>query len=249
LAKENAKQKFVLSIAGFDPSGGAGLLQDLGAFRSAGLPGKAVATCLTAQSDLRFERLDWTAEDMLLEQLKVILKDYEIVAAKIGLINSDTQLPKVLELLRNQSQDKNIPVAIDPILKASRGFEFNSAETYVKTLSANSSSNFLLTPNYQEALELFGNKEALSSASESFPILVKSWPSETDIGDRLFQNSEIIDFNDSKARTGSGCPKHGSGCFLSAAIAAHLGNGDQLTEAITKAKGLFDSTFLNPASA
>ena len=225
----------VLTIAGHDPSAGAGLSADLKTFEAHGAYGMSVCSAITVQNDRVFKKVRWLSESEILEQLEVLLQGHTFVSAKIGLIENGRMLGKLIRLLRQRQP--GIQVVVDPVLKASAGFKFQeagAARTYVDDLKGIA----LLTPNREEIGPLTGTKNPEKAALElslSFPVLLKGGHDARRMGwDLLFVNGrKTAEFQPSKiAEVG----KHGSGCVLSAALAANLGKGKNLVTACKEAK-------------
>ncbi|MFT7588357.1 MAG: hydroxymethylpyrimidine/phosphomethylpyrimidine kinase, partial [Limisphaerales bacterium] len=116
----NSDALTVMTVAGFDPSGGAGLLADIKTFESEGLLGLAVQTALTVQNDISFESCRWEPEESIIDQVEILLKRFKPAAVKIGIIEGIAQIHSLLDLL-----PEDIPIVWDPVLKASAGFEFH----------------------------------------------------------------------------------------------------------------------------
>ena len=114
---------YVLSIAGFDPSGGAGILADIKTMEALQVQGFGVATSLTYQNENAFLGLHWISLERIIAQLKPLISIYPISVVKIGLIESPTVLQGLLNYLK-----ENLPsvrIVWDPILRASAGFDFH----------------------------------------------------------------------------------------------------------------------------
>src|SRR3954465_4317634 len=120
------KQKpYVLSIAGFDPSAGAGVLADIKTCENNGVYGFGVVSALTWQNDTSFEKVEWIDCYKIIQQVGILLRRFDIKYIKIGLIESVQVLNQLISFLKLRIKD---PVIIyDPILKASAGFVFHQA--------------------------------------------------------------------------------------------------------------------------
>jgi hydroxymethylpyrimidine/phosphomethylpyrimidine kinase len=77
-------RKYTLSIAGFDPSAGAGILADIKTFEQCGVYGLGVCTAVTIQNDVEFEKVDWLSAESILSQIKILLKRFKVEVEKIG---------------------------------------------------------------------------------------------------------------------------------------------------------------------
>ncbi len=213
---------YVLTIAGFDPCGGAGVLADIKTFEQHKTLGLAVNTCLTFQTENEFFGIDWFTLNQLENQLMPLLKKYPVSAIKIGLIQK-TQLLFLLAVL-----PKSIPIIWDPILKASAGFDFINGFT-PQNIKDVLSQVFLITPNLLEfeLLKLNLNKQT--------NVLLKGGHQENHKHDILidaFGNEQLIE----GVKFTKPYQKHGTGCVLSSAIAANLSLGFSTLESCTLAK-------------
>jgi len=239
----DGKTKYVLSIAGFDPSAGAGILADIKTLTAHKVYGLGVVSALTFQNDAEFDKVRWVEIEDILNQIKVLQRRFSFPLVKIGLTENLSVLQEVITLLK--SADPNVQIIFDPIIRATAGFQFHSAfdrQSLLKILD----DVFLITPNVEEAIFLTGIKVPLQAAqmlSEFCNVLLKGGHSQNEKGiDYLFlnkqlnpcriekQNPDYLDFY----------PKHGSGCVLSAAIAANLAQGKDLHSACQNAKNYIE---------
>ncbi|MBZ9729895.1 hydroxymethylpyrimidine/phosphomethylpyrimidine kinase [Salegentibacter sp. JZCK2] len=227
---------FVLSIAGFDPSGGAGLLADVKTFEMLGCYGLAVNTANTIQNDKKFEACHWTSEVIIFQQLELLLESFPVGIAKIGIVENLQVLTKVIDKLLVINQ--NIKIIWDPVLKSSSGFSFQEPHEFQKNLESVMERVFLVTPNFEE-LQVFypelNMEETIRKISSQTNLYLKGGHRPEFIGlDELFTTEgECLSFKPNR----TGCSeKHGSGCVVSSALAAHLALGDSLPEAARKAK-------------
>lgn len=233
-------RSFVLTFAGHDPSAGAGLTADLKTFEQNEVYGLSICTALTVQTDIHFEKINWVNLSSIFDQVLLVRNRFPLKAIKIGLIEN----LEVLEFITSP-MFREFPIVFDPVLKASAGFEFhNDLELeklygYLKHLT-------LITPNREEMLRLVPNvtiEEAAQQLSQYCAVLLKGGHHQERLGeDELWQNGEkIATF---KARQIAKTGKHGSGCVLSAAIAANLAKGQNLVDACQSAKE-YTEQFLN----
>ncbi len=224
----------VHTIAGFDPSAGAGILADIKAFEHCKVYGQAVCTALTIQNEDSFEKPNWLPWESIESQLQIISRVRDFSYVKIGLVESPSTLEKIFKWLR-----KKYPKAFilwDPILKASSGFEFHkqNAVTWQKLFSyAN-----LITPNLPEA-EFLG----ISKGSSKTAVLVKGGHSKKNEDLLFLPNSPApITFPFKRIK---GVERHGSGCTLSALILANFAKYNDLEKAICRAKKSMQKIFEN----
>jgi len=225
---------YALSIAGFDPSGGAGLLADCKTMEANGVYGLGVCTALTVQNDVQFEQVSWVPAATILDQARLLFARFPISCVKIGLFESLGQLPELLEWLR--SQQTQMKIIWDPVLKASAGYEFHGKPS-LDLVQQVCEQLVLLTPNRPEMLRLWpaaSAEEAAVAVSAFCPVLLKGGHAEGAVAtDVLFVNGEQHAFTVPRLPHGE---KHGSGCVLSAAIVAGLAKGYSLVEACREAK-------------
>lgn len=226
---------YVLTIAGFDPCGGAGILADVKTAEFNGCMGMAVITANTVQTEDAFFSIGWVDEVQILNQLETLLQKYSFKAVKIGIVESFEVLQKILLLVRKYQPD--VFIVWDTVLAASTGFDFVANIQHETLITVLKSVN-LITPNAKEVLRLTANVDELESAkwlSQYTSVLLKGGHRETKLGvDTLFINDEIIELLPIKKEDVT--PKHGSGCMLSSAIAAQMALGKLISEACELAK-------------
>ena len=226
---------FVLTIAGFDPSAGAGVLADVKTFEQLKTYGIAIPTAYTIQTENQFIDLDWVAIEKVLFQIELFLNEYEIKAIKIGIVSSLSDLKLIIQKIRNI--DGKVPIIWDTVLKSTTEFSFLEIENQ-KDLEYILQSIQLITPNHDEVLRLIPNtisvEENLNYLRNHTAVLWKGGHNNESKGTDVLltpNNESIIH------PTLDNCSeKHGSGCVLSSAIAAYLSLGENLEEACRKAK-------------
>ncbi len=231
----SASRKYVLSIAGFDPSGGAGVLADIKTFESNKVNGLGVISANTFQNDKEFTRVDWIPKEKIIEQISILQKRFEFEYVKIGLIENLETLFQIIEHCKLQTA--HCKLIWDPILKASAGFEFHK-EINKTLLEKIGKEIYLITPNVPEGLFLGSSKDANENAkhlSKFCNVFLKGGHAENKIGyDTLFlKEGKQFPF---RPKVKGIFPKHGSGCVLSSAITANLAKGENLHRACLKAK-------------
>lgn len=225
----NSEQNIVLSIAGFDPCGGAGVLADVQTLQQCKVQGMAVITALTAQHEDHVNQVNWQGFDEIKIQLDTLFEKYDFHVVKIGIVQDLDTLDQILDLLLAHQAD--IKVIWDPILQSSSGFDFLK-DLNVVQLTKVLSKLFLITPNLPEYEHL---QQALDGQSISTNVLLKGGHAEgDDTSDRLI----LLDGTESQisGHRVKGKSKHGTGCVLSSAIAAGLSKGMKLKTACTFGK-------------
>lgn len=249
---EEALQRFiqlktptVMSIAGFDPSSGAGITADLKTFESCEAYGLGVCSAITFQNQDEYEGTRWTSVKDILSQCELQFNKYQPQYIKIGLIENFEVLDTITRYLCERIPD--IRIIWDPILKASAGFQFHHCEKEENHQKLNDILNrlYLITPNTGELHRLFGtdNPQALCEISRrhQLNILWKGGHNDEQLSiDRLISPGESWEF---PVRRGK-YEKHGTGCVLSAAITAIIAGGLPLYQACSKAQ-LYVSRFMD----
>ena len=236
------KRKFIMSIAGFDPSGGAGVLADIKTFEAHKLYGLGITSAITFQNDDEFSGVNWVGLNDIERQIELQLKKFKVEGLKIGLIENLDILEALVSRLRERLP--KITIVWDPILKASAGFEFHKAIDSVK-LEKILSKITLVTPNWTEASILSNDKDSKAGAleiSKHCMVYLKGGHNDTDKGkDYLFDKGKENSFRPKKLIQ---TEKHGSGCVLSSALLSNIVKGFPLIKACLRAKD-YTAHFLN----
>ena len=237
--------RIALSIAGSDPTGGAGLQADLQVFRALGVHGAGVVTALTVQDTARVHQVLPVFPNVVLDQLRVLLADLRPHAVKIGMLATD-DVARNVELglgALDATGAAPVPIVIDPVLAASDGTQLleRRARGSLERLIGRAA---LVTPNLPEAETLTGcdvsSREgveaagcALVSSLGAGAALVTGGHREGPPDDLLVVreggSQSLLWLEGKRVETG---PVHGTGCALSSAIAAHLARGDDLPTAV-----------------
>lgn len=229
------KRPFALTIAGFDPSGGAGLLADIKTFEANQIYGLGVCTALTVQHENRFDSVQWVDNELIIEQAKLLFEKYSIQYVKIGLVKSLEDLSKIITALL--SWNPEVIIIWDPILKASAGFNFHD-EINSSLLKTILKQIYVLTPNLPEANLLVNDstnteQKALILAKNCAVFLKGGHGDLDESKDVLFYQNQRFEYFAKRIEQGE---KHGSGCVLSSAITANLAKGLPLKKACEEAK-------------
>jgi hydroxymethylpyrimidine/phosphomethylpyrimidine kinase len=222
-----------LTIAGSDPSGGAGIQADLKTFHQFGVYGEAVVTLVTVQNTRGVRRVEVLAAELVLEQIRAVLEDIPPQAAKLGALGNPAMATAVFKLLENSG----FPVVVDPVMISKQG-----ACLWEGPMPAIRS--YLITPNLQEATVLAGfpvdNLESMRRAARKLVeggagnVLIKGGHLSGEAVDLLYTAAgEFHEFPAPRIETPH---THGTGCTLSAAITAELAKGTPLETAVGRAK-------------
>lgn len=229
-----SERPFVISVAGFDPSGGAGLLSDAKTFEQVGVQGLGVCSAITVQTAELFERVHWVATTIIKEQLALLLQQYPVRFLKVGIVESFEVLHELLMYLERSFP--HVKVIWDPVIKSTTGFAFHAAIDKTSFLEC-CRHIYLITPNADEAKELMNETDAVTAAMQLqllTNVLLKSCKlQDGSIGDLLLAYGERHEL---RASLLNGYAKHGSGCVLSSAITANLALDNDLYQSCRLAK-------------
>ena len=231
---------YCLTIAGFDPTAGAGVLADIKTFESFGVYGMGIITSNTFQTENEFVDVKWIDVNDILNQMELLMKKYDFKAMKIGLIKDYDTLQKVIRFAKRLSP--NIHIVWDPILKSSSGFNFHSEQSLQLRYLVDYCS--LITPNWNEFQTLWNVDPAkFSTVETTSSILLKGGHRKEKNGcDVLYSAGQSIEI---PGNSFHGKSKHGTGCVLSAAIAANLAKGANLLDSCTIAKSYVEKFILS----
>jgi hydroxymethylpyrimidine/phosphomethylpyrimidine kinase len=235
----NTTPPILLSIAGFDPSCGAGTAADLKTFAAHGCYGVAAITALTVQNTQGVEDVQNTPSATLRAQLEVLAKDSEIAAVKIGMLGNRGNAAVVAEFL---DAHKFAHVVHDPVMKSCTGTELLDAAGVKFIVTELLKRSSVITPNVPEAEVLTGmtikdvaDMEAVAGKLVEMgarAVIVKGGHMERAV-DVLFDGAQITQLAGDRPKEET---LHGTGCTFAAAIAAQLASGRSLIEAATLAK-------------
>lgn len=229
-----------LTIAGSDPSGGAGIQADLKTFHQFNVYGEAAITLITVQNTRGVERIEYLPADLVTAQVRAVIDDIPPAAAKTGALGTR----QTIDALADLAAQFRFPLVVDPVLRSKNGAPLLSPDA-IETLKARLLPRaFLLVPNLQEAAMLTGldvhDLPTMRAAAEQLAaqgpraVLVKGGHLTEDATDVLFYQNEWLELWGPRIDTRH---THGTGCTYSAAITALLALGHDLPSAVTKAKG------------
>jgi len=229
-----------LTIAGSDPSGGAGIQADLRTFAAFGVHGASVVTALTAQDTRRVRAIAEVTPAFVAQQLDAVLDDFEVRAAKTGMLHR----APVIDVVVARLHTRPLPhLVVDPVMVATSGDPLLEPEGIAALRERLLPLATLVTPNLHEAEVLTGRavttvaemREAARAlvALGARAALVKGGHLAGDAVDVLYDGRG---FRELGAPRQEGRRLHGTGCVLSAAITAGLARGSDLAEAVAEAK-------------
>lgn len=232
----------ILSIAGSDPSGGAGIQADLKSIAALGGFGMAVVTALTAQNTRGVTGVHVVPPSFVRQQLDTLADDVRIDAVKVGMLGSAELVTVVQEFITEKIR---VPVVIDPVMVSTSGSPLLDDDA-VSAMCDFLPTGLVITPNLPEAAALAdelgldceaGHDELAIALAKRFDVavLLKGGHLEGQAmcRDVLAHAGEISEFTAERVATDN---THGTGCSLSSAIATLLGQGSDLSSAVHEAK-------------
>jgi len=228
-----------LTIAGSDPSGGAGIQADLKTFHQFQSYGMSVITLLTVQNTQSVEEVRTLEPNFVLQQLKAILSDIPPQAAKTGALGSAENV----DAISMRAKDFQFPLIVDPVMISKHGHSLLNPEAVQVLRKQLLPFAYLSTPNIPEAEQLSernisdvaGMERAAVSISKLGVknVIVKGGHLQDEATDLLYFDKQFMRFPSPKIQTSH---THGTGCVFSAAITAQLSRGMGLTQAVKNAK-------------
>lgn len=244
-------QPVALTIAGSDPSGGAGIQADLKTFHQLGVFGEAAITLITVQNTLGVQRVEVLAADLVEAQITSVLEDIPPQAGKLGALGS----VEIVRAVARLASGFKFPLIVDPVMISKHGAPLLTSDAIHTMLKELVPHAYLLIPNLPEAAALTGKPvETMDQMKEAARILagygaravlVKGGhspePTSTDV---LFYDGAFTEFPADRLETKN---THGTGCTYSAAITGLLASGLELRRAILQAKRFItDAIRTNP---
>lgn len=232
-----------LTIAGSDPSGGAGIQADLKTFHQFGVYGTSVITLLTVQNTCKVSAVEMVAPQLVLDQLDAVLEDLPVQAAKTGALGDSDVIRAVAERAARFA----FPLVVDPVMISKHGAPLLQDEARATLARELLPQADLVTPNVHEALALAGKKfsgteiprKELEETARAIAglgakaVLIKGGHLVSDATDLLLLDGRFEAYPGRRIDTQH---THGTGCTYSAAITAELAKGEELTKAIAAAK-------------
>lgn len=233
----------VLTVAGFDPSSGAGVTADMKTIAAHGCYGVGCITALTVQSTVAVRRVETVAPGVVTETLEELAGDFDIAAVRIGMLGSAAVAAAVARFLGN----RKIPnVVLDPVLRSSSGAELLDREGLKVLVKELIPLTAVITPNIEEAAELTGfevtNSEQMKQAANRLHamgaagVVITGGHLEKAIDLLSFVSKRSVQqelFKSDRLRSTS---THGTGCAFATAMACHLAMARGLPEAVMLAK-------------
>ena len=230
-----------LTIAGSDCSGGAGIQADIKTFSAHGVFGMSAITAVVAENTCRVAAIEEISPDMIRRQIEAVLEDLPVGAIKLGMLPSAASMEAVSQALHGR---EGMPVVADPVMAATNGgdlMQTGALDTFLRRILP---LCLLLTPNLPEAETILGKPirtpEECRQAARAIQAMGVPWvllkgghlDGET-ADDLLFNGETFFSFPQKRIPTQN---THGTGCTLSAAIAANLALGKPIPQAVEEAK-------------
>lgn len=234
--------RIALTIAGSDSSGGAGIQADLKSFAAQGVFGVSVLTALTAQNTLGVQSVHEVPSEFIAAQIDAVCADFQVHGAKTGMLGSE----KIVRTVALKAQQWDVGnLVVDPVMLAKSGNVLLAADAIHALRAELLPLALIVTPNIPEAGCLCGRhlaaesdedlKDAAREILQMGPryVLIKGGHREGDATDILFDGKNFETFSVPRIETRH---THGTGCTLSAAIAALLAKGQTVPDAVKNAK-------------
>ncbi len=238
--------RVALTIAGSDPSGGAGLQADLKTFASLSVYGLSVATAITVQSTVGVVEAGALSADLVTAQIEAVVGDIEVHAVKTGMLGKAA----IVEAVAAAVKELELPfLVVDPVLASSRGDRLLDDDGVRMLCTELLPLAHVVTPNVPEAEALSGTRigsdEDLKEAARRIHGLgaasvlitgghrLQAADRPPEVIDVLFDGHHFLEFHTARVETPGA---HGTGCTFSAAVAAYLAKGHQLGDAAERAQ-------------
>jgi hydroxymethylpyrimidine/phosphomethylpyrimidine kinase len=228
-----------LTIAGSDPSGGAGIQADLKTFHQFGVYGQAVVTLITVQNTVRVSRVEVLSPDLVLEQIEAVLEDMPPAAAKTGALGS----AEMVAAVARAAERFGFPLVVDPVMISKHGRPLLAPDAVQAVRDLLLPRAAVVTPNIPEAEAFTGchirGAGDMRRAAECIrrygagAVLIKGGHLEGDATDVFYDGAGFRELPAERLVTAH---THGTGCTYSAAITAGLAGGAPLVEAVSRAK-------------
>ncbi|WP_352399714.1 bifunctional hydroxymethylpyrimidine kinase/phosphomethylpyrimidine kinase [Anaerotignum sp.] len=232
--------KHVLTIAGSDTCGGAGIQADLKTFSAQGTYGMSVITAVTVQNTQGVFGCQDITPEIIRGQIDAIYSDILVSAVKIGMVSQIDTIHAIADKLQEYHATN---VVVDPVMISKSGFDLMQPEAKDTLIKRLIPLAFVVTPNLPEAEVITGLKindlPSMELAARVIHqmgaknVLIKGGHLEDDATDLLFDGEKIIALHSDRIETKN---THGTGCTLSSAIAANLAKGKSVEEAVRIAK-------------
>jgi hydroxymethylpyrimidine/phosphomethylpyrimidine kinase len=228
----------VLSIAGSDSGGGAGIQADLKAFAACGVHGMTAITAVTAQNTVGVTAVHPIPPDIIIAQVKAVADDIGVDAVKIGMLGDRPTIEAVAAALSQLPEDT--PVVLDPVMVAESGAVLLDPQARSALVELLVPRATVLTPNLPEARTLVGDDLDATELARKVHALgpkavVVTGGHRDPLTDVFFDGRWLVELHGERHADGAA---HGSGCTHSSVLAARLAHGDEPLEAARAAREL-----------
>ncbi len=224
----------VLSVAGSDPSSGAGIQGDLKTFASLGVHGLTVITALTSQNTSKFFKVFPVEPSAIRSQLKSVLSDFKIDTVKIGMVYNN----QTIKAVHNELKNIKVPIVLDPIFESTTGGKLICNDALADFKKFLMPISYVITPNIPEAERIADMKiRSLGDMKRAATIINQMGPKnviikgghtqENQSTDLLLENKRFHVFSQKRIKKKS----HGGGCIFSASLCVSIARGSSLVEA------------------
>ncbi len=234
---ETTSTPVVMSFAGTDPSGGAGLQADIETLISMGCHAASVVTAVTVQDTQQLFRYQVMSPTLLIEQARTVLEDIPVSAFKIGMIGSAENAEAIQSILLDYP---DVPVVLDPLISAGGGGELANDELIDAMVNLLFPLTTVLTPNSEEARAFAPEADTLDACAQEllelgseFILITGSHENTPHVINNLYSESRLLESYTWDRLPGT---FHGTGCTLAAAIAGLLAQDLPMTSAILEAQ-------------
>ncbi|MDE1863134.1 MAG: bifunctional hydroxymethylpyrimidine kinase/phosphomethylpyrimidine kinase [Thaumarchaeota archaeon] len=229
----------VLTIAGSDPSSGAGIQGDIKTFNAMGLYGLTVITAITSQNSSRFFRSEPASAAIIRSQLRAVLSDFRVEAIKIGMVYNE----ETIDVLRHELAGTRIPIVLDPVFRATTGGTLLQEGCFHRFKRSLIPLAHIITPNVPEAEKLSGIKiKSMADARKAAKKIVTMGAKNVVIKGGHMNARFVTDLllEDNKFHSYSlrrlSRETHGGGCIFSAALCGNIAKGMSIPEAVKEAQ-------------
>lgn len=229
----------VLTIAGSDPSSGAGIQGDIKTFEALGVYGLSAVTAVTSQSNLRFYRSEPVPPEMVRSQIRSIISDFKIDAVKIGMVYDR----KTIMVIHDELKGVAAPVVLDPIFESSTGgvlLQGNALRSFIRMLIPLAD---VITPNIPEAEKITGTRIGSLSSAKKAAMAIRELGAKNvvikgghmpgrAVTDLLLEHDRFFAFSQKRFPRES----HGGGCIFSATLCANMAKGMSVKDSVQSAQ-------------
>ncbi len=240
-----SEMKSVLTIAGLDPSGGAGILADVKTIKDLGFFPSSAVTVITYQNTCGVYGIYEVEPECIERQISAVLEDLNLASVKVGLVCSKNQAKVIAKLIKGLG----IPKVVDPVIKATVGYEFSGKDVY----SIIAEACDIITPNADEASKLSEMEvKDVKSAEEAARVIADRFGCSVVVtGGKLCGKDVAFDVNTGKTFVIEDkivdAEIHGTGCVYSSALACYVAKGLNLYDACKKAREFVYKAVINSA--